>query len=162
MINDSAVSAGIAENRRHTPTHPHTHTIARAQRRRSVINRFRPTGKVHTVLSIKRGPRLFPSPLRSGLFTHRRRSLPPPLARSHAAAVCRANYSDPASVASPSPLIPHTRLYTFTFCLPLFPSLSLSLCLSLSLSLDNFRYPSSFTRVPTSSRRIILQCPMYT
>jgi len=60
-----AVSAEIAENRRRTPTRQ-----ARAQRRRSVINRFRPSGKVHTVLSIKSGPRLFPSPLCFGLYLH--------------------------------------------------------------------------------------------
>lgn len=142
MINDPG---GVRRNRRKSPTHTH----APAQRRRSVINRFRPSGKVHTVLSIKSGPRLFPSPLCFGLFTRRRSRFVahPPL--MHAAAVCRANYNEPPSVASlPStpPLIPHTSIYLYF----LFASFSLPRQLSLSVIVhfESRRRPAVRPAVP--------------
>lgn len=141
MINDPG---GVRRNRRKSPTHTH----APAQRRRSVINRSRPSGKVHTVLSIKSGPRLFPSPLCFGLFTRRRSRFVahPPL--THTTAVCRANYNEPPSVAPPFP----TAFNTAHIYLPLlFVRLFFSPAATFAIRHHSLRVPTSSCRTSCSA-----------
>lgn len=133
MINDSTVSAEIAENRRRR-RHRHTHP----QRRRSVINRFPSrSSKVHTVLSIKSGLRFFFTYLYIYIYVY--------LAYLHTTDRIP---SHPTAVVSPTV----NREFRCSFLLPLIYIISIPLLLvCLFFFRGNFHYPSLFTRVLTLS-----------
>lgn len=114
MINDSTVSAEIAENRRRRRRRRRT---AHPQRRRSVINRFpSPSSKVHTVLSIKSVLRFFFTYIYICMYVY--------LAYLHTTD----RISSHPTVAIPPTVNREFRcsylyiynIYTLTFCLPFF------------------------------------------